>query len=548
MTRPSPAEDVTEPESGHTSPWSIRSSDGLRDVVHGRTLEVIDHRRRGTAPRRRGWLVRRALVVADVIGLSLAFLAAELLFSPSATGDPVHPWLEGLVFALTLPLWVVTGRLYGLYKHDEERNNHATVDDLAGIFQFITIGAWIFFMSSSLTHATAINVQKLLAFWLLAIILVVAGRAIARSLCRQRVAYVQNAVIVGAGEVGQQIAQRFLQHPEYGVNLVGFIDDRPKDQKKGLEQLSILGPPSALKDIVRLLDVDRVIVAFSNDSHEQTIELLRSLSDFYIQVDIVPRLFEIVSPNTAIHTVEGIPLIGLPPSHLSRSSRMLKRAMDICVSTVLLMLSAPLLVYVAVRIKLDSPGPVLFRQLRIGIGDRTFTMLKFRTMRADAEERKQEVAHLNRHARPGGDARMFKVPDDPRVTHFGRTLRRYALDELPQIWNVLRGDMSLVGPRPLILDEDRHVRGWGRRRLELKPGMTGLWQVLGRSAISFEEMVRLDYLYVTTWSLWNDFRLIGRTIPLVLRGMGEPPDLLRASATDDALAVDAVPESGSVAP
>ncbi len=539
---------MTDPEIGHTPEWSTHSSDGLREVVRGRTLEVIDHRRRGTVPRRRGWLVRRALVLADVLGLSLAFVAAELLFQRTATtSGPVHPWLEGLVFALTLPVWVVTGRLYGLYKHDEERNDHTTVDDLAGIFQFITIGAWIFFMSSSLTDATALNVRKLLIFWLLAIVLVVAGRVIARSLCRQRVTYIQNAVIVGAGEVGQRLAQKFLQHPEYGVNLVGFVDDRPKDQQEGLEQLSILGPPSALKDIVRLLDIDRVIVAFSNDSHEQTIEVVRSLGDFYIQVDIVPRLFEILSPSTAIHTVEGIPLIGLPPFHLSRSSRLLKRAMDICVSTVLLTLSAPLLVYLALRIKLDSPGPVLFRQLRIGVGDRTFTMLKFRTMCADAEGRKEELAHLNRHARRGGDARMFKVPDDPRVTRFGRTLRRYTLDELPQLWNVLKGDMSLVGPRPLILDEDRHVHGWGRRRLDLKPGMTGLWQVLGRSGISFEEMVRLDYLYVTTWSLWNDFRLIGRTVPLVLRGMGEPRDLL-AAPTLEARLPDPVPEPEGVAP
>jgi lipopolysaccharide/colanic/teichoic acid biosynthesis glycosyltransferase len=221
--------------------------------------------------------------------------------------------------------------------------------------------------------------------------------------------------------------------------------------------------------------------------------------------------------------------------------------MDICVSTVLLAFSAPLLVYVAVRIKLDSPGPVLFRQLRIGVGDRTFTMLKFRTMCADAEGRKEELAHLNRHARRGGDARMFKVPNDPRVTRFGRTLRRYTLDELPQLWNVLKGDMSLVGPRPLILDEDRHVHGWGRRRLDLKPGMTGLWQVLGRSGISFEEMVRLDYLYVTTWSLWNDFRLIGRTIPLVLRGMGEPRDLLAPPTAERRLA-DSLPEPEGVAP
>ena len=159
-------------------------------------------------------------------------------------------------------------------------------------------------------------------------------------------------------------------------------------------------------------------------------------------------------------------------------------------------------------------------------------MLKFRTMGEDAERRKQEVAHLNRHARRDGDPRMFKIPNDPRVTRFGRLLRRYELDELPQLWNVIKGEMSLVGPRPLILDEDREVHGWGRRRLELKPGMTGLWQVLGRSAISFEEMLRLDYLYVTNWSLWLDLKLLGRTIPLVFAGRGEPLDLLSIPVMD----------------
>jgi len=501
-------------------------------VVGERTRQIIEYRRRGTGTRRRGWLIRRALVVADVVGLGLAFFIAEVLFLPGTHGDPVHPWLEALVFALTLPIWVVMGRLYGLYKHDEERNDHTTVDDLIGIFHFVTVGAWVFFMGSSLTHLTALNLHKLLTFWVLAIVLVVAGRVVARSLCRRRVAYIQNAIIVGAGDIGQRIAQKFIQHPEYGVNVVGFIDDTPKEQLEGLEELAILGPPSSLTEIIRALDVDRVIVAFSNASHEETVDVVRSLSDFYLQVDIVPRLFDVVSPNTTIHSVEGIPLIGLPPFHLSSSSRLLKRATDVCVSAALLLLAAPVLAFIAVRIKLDSRGPVLFRQARIGEGDRTFTILKFRTMSEDAEEHKKEVAHLNRHARLGRDARMFKIPDDPRVTRFGRTLRRYALDELPQLLNVLRGEMSLVGPRPLVHDEDRYVLGWGRRRLKLKPGMTGLWQVLGRSAISFDEMVRLDYRYVTTWSLWNDFRLLGRTIPLVLSGRGEPPDLLGAYAPE----------------
>jgi lipopolysaccharide/colanic/teichoic acid biosynthesis glycosyltransferase len=181
-------------------------------------------------------------------------------------------------------------------------------------------------------------------------------------------------------------------------------------------------------------------------------------------------------------------------------------------------LLAPMFALIALLIKLDSPGPVFFRQLRMGIGNRVFRMYKFRTMTADADEKKAEFASLNKHAHRGGDPRMFKIADDPRVTTVGRFLRRYSLDELPQLLNVLKGEMTLVGPRPLILEEDRHVEDWARRRLDLKPGMTGLWQVLGRNEIPFEEMVRLDYLYVTSWSLARDFLLLFQTIPLILKG------------------------------
>jgi lipopolysaccharide/colanic/teichoic acid biosynthesis glycosyltransferase len=158
---------------------------------------------------------------------------------------------------------------------------------------------------------------------------------------------------------------------------------------------------------------------------------------------------------------------------------------------------------------------VFFRQVRIGQADQTFRIAKFRTMTADADERKPEVAHLNQHLQNGGDPRMFKISDDPRATRVGRWLRRYSLDELPQLFNVLRGEMSLVGPRPLIADEDRHVTDWARRRLDLKPGLTGPWQVLGRDDIPFDEMIRLDYGYVSTWSLAEDLRLLAKTLPVV---------------------------------
>ncbi len=278
----------------------------------------------------------------------------------------------------------------------------------------------------------------------------------------------------------------------------------------------LLGDPSRLPAIVRLFDVERVIIAFSNERHEETLDLVRSLKDLDVQIDIVPRLFELVGPGVGVYTVEGLPLVGLPPARLSRSSRLLKRALDLAVSGLALVLLVPLFALIALLIKRESEGPVFFRQVRMGSGDRTFRIYKFRTMVADADERKPDVAHLNMHL--NGDGRMFKIPNDPRITRVGRFLRRFSLDELPQLINVALGEMSLVGPRPLIVDEDQFVEDWGRRRLDLKPGVTGPWQVLGRNHIPFQEMVRLDYLYVTSWSLYGDIKLILRTLPTVLRG------------------------------
>jgi exopolysaccharide biosynthesis polyprenyl glycosylphosphotransferase len=367
---------------------------------------------------------------------------------------------------------------------------------------------------SDVAHPSA---QKLVIFWAFAIAFVCVGRAGARTLARRNAAYVQNTVIVGAGEVGQLFARKLLIHPEYGMNLVGFVDAEPKERREGLEHLALLGDTERLPAIIRFLDVERVIVAFSNDSHEETLESLRSLKDLDVQIDIVPRLFEFVGQGVEVHTVEGLPLIGLPPLRLSRSSRLVKRTTDLALTIPALVFLAPLLALLALMIKLDSPGPVFFRQIRIGAAGRTFRIFKFRSMHADADERKPDVAHLNRHLAPGGDPRMFKIVDDPRVTRVGKLLRRFCLDELPQLLNVLVGEMSLVGPRPLILDEDRHVERWARQRLNLKPGVTGPWQVLGRSEIPFEEMVRLDYLYVTRWSLMGDLRLIALTIPALFR-------------------------------
>jgi exopolysaccharide biosynthesis polyprenyl glycosylphosphotransferase len=475
------------------------------------TREVIE-RRRSVVTHRRGWLIRRMLLLADVLGLSTAFFLAEIAAGPGFVRGEI------LFFLATLPGWVVIARLYGLYDHDEERTNHSTADEFVGVFHFVTIGAWLLFAGAWLTGLWKPDLAELILFWGVAIALVTAGRAIGRAVCRQTISYLQNTIIVGAGDVGQLVARKLLQHPEYGINLVGFVDAAPKDRRQDLGHLTLLGTRDELPNLVKLHDVERVVIAFSNDSHEETLALIRSLKSLSLQIDIVPRLFEIVGPGVEIHTVEGLPLVSLPTLRLSRSARALKRTLDLVVSGGALLALSPLFAYIALRIKLDSSGPVFFRQVRMGCGDRPFLMYKFRTMVVDADERRAEVAHLNMHAQNGGDSRMLKVPDDPRVTTVGRMLRHLSLDELPQLLNVFRGEMSIVGPRPLPLDEDELVQDWGRHRLMLKPGMTGLWQVSGRSSIPFGEMVNLDYLYVSGWSLWGDLRLIARTFPAVLRG------------------------------
>ena len=489
----------------------------IYDLLDERTRELLERRRRTAVIKRRGWLMRRMLLASDVVGLTLSFALAEWIYQASTHTGRLDVFEEAGLFGLSLPLWVVTAKLYGLYDRDEERADHSTADDVVGVFHLITVGTWFLFAGAYVTRLAHPQLPKLLAFWALAVVAVPVLRSLSRSRCRRSLHYLQNTLIVGAGDVGQEIARKLLKHPEYGINLVGFVDGWPKERSTGLAHLALLGEVNDVPTLVRLLDIERVIVAFSPNDRDELLALVRELNALDVQVDVVPRFYEVLSPAVDVHAVEGMPLIGLRPPRLSRSSAFLKRWLDILGAAVGLTALAPLAGVVSLAIKFDSRGPVLFRQVRMGAGDRTFRIVKFRTMAADAENQKAGVAHLNKHAQNGGDARMFKIERDPRVTRVGRILRRFSIDEVPQLWNVLRGEMSLVGPRPLILDEHAHVSDWGERRLDLRPGITGLWQVLGRDEIPFAEMVKLDYLYVTSWTLGGDIRLLLRTLPAVVK-------------------------------
>jgi exopolysaccharide biosynthesis polyprenyl glycosylphosphotransferase len=494
-----------------------------------RTLAILELRRRAAAAKRRGFLVARMLLLADVFGLVLAFLLADVILG--STGDPgdLSALAELGVFAATLPLWVVAAKVYGLYDNDDERTDHSTADDLVGVFHLVTVGTWGLFVGTRLAGFSQPHMWRLVAFWALASVLIALTRSLARAFCRRRITYLQNVVIVGAGVVGQFVARKLLQHTEYGVNLLGFVDDEPRSLRPELAILRVLGRPDDLPAIVRLFDVERVIFAFSRQPEPSTRKLVQAMKELDVQVDIVPRLFEAVGPSASIHTIEGLPLMSLPPVGPSRSSLALKRLVDILGAGMALLLLAPLFAAIALALKLDSRGPVFYRHERLGRNGTRLLLFKFRTMHlhccrgerygaATAEEEFRRL--MDDEGRRREFELSYKLRDDPRVTRLGGWLRRTSLDELPQLLNVLLGDMSLVGPRPVTQNEIGRYGSGAGAVLAVKPGITGYWQINGRAGLDYEDRVRLDTAYVGAWSLKLDCKIIAKTLRALVSGRG----------------------------
>ena len=499
----------------------LEQYDQMTAAMDERTLEILDRRRKTAVIKRRGWLVRRLLLVADLIGLSGAFLIAQLIWGLNTTGR-VAFWNETLLFVATLPAWIVVVKLYGLYDRDEERTDHSTIDDLVGVFHVVTIGVWMFVIAALATGFAHPDAARLTTFGVLVFAFVTTARALARAASKRSARYVQNAIIVGAGDIGQLIARKLLKHPEYGVNVVGFVDSAPKERRNDLEDLTILGEPDQLRELIKSHQVDRVVVAFSGASAESTLEVVRGLTDLDVQVDLVPRLFELVGPKVSVHRVEGLPLVGLPPARLTPSSRLLKRAFDIAGAALALAIASPLLAFIAWRIKRDSPGPVFFRQTRLGLDMREFTALKFRTMKQDTdqEEHRRYIRSVAAEGAETGANGLFKLERGDAITSVGHWLRKTSLDELPQLINVLRGDMSLVGPRPCIPYETETFKQHHFERFLVPAGITGLWQVTARANSTFSEALDMDVAYVRGWSLGLDLRLLLRTPFQLLRQRG----------------------------
>lgn len=449
-----------------------------------------------TANLRRDRLFRHLLVVADAGAALLAIVVAvELL------GNDHVRWTT----LLAAPLAVLASKVIGLYDRDELVLKKSTLDESPQLFQLAALYALLTSILQEQLVEGRLGARQILGLWLFLFLAAFLGRVVARNVA-DALTPPERYLVIGdlrsTGAVGAKL-DRVTAHRQTLAGRLPLEFDGDRDEVLDSIRLS-----------VRLHDAHRVILAPQVADTDVVLDAIRLIKSLGVKVSLLPRLFEVVGTSVVFDDLDGVTVLGVRRFGLSRSSAAIKRGMDLVVALLGVLVIAPLLAGIAVAIKLDSPGPLFFRQERVGRNGQRFEMLKFRSMVMDADARRVAL-----RATTGQDG-MFKMVGDPRVTRVGRFLRATSLDELPQFFNVLRGDMSLVGPRPLIADEDELIRGWHRRRLHLVPGMTGPWQVLGSVRVPLQEMVKIDYLYIANWSLWRDVKILLRTVAHVLRRSG----------------------------
>jgi exopolysaccharide biosynthesis polyprenyl glycosylphosphotransferase len=324
----------------------------------------------------------------------------------------------------------------------------------------------------------------------------------------------RNVLVVGSGPRAAYVQEVVHRNPAWGLRIIGFIDDGPPEGGASIDEED-LHKLADMRDLLRDEVIDEVIVACPRSMLSAIVDVVDACAAAGVPITLLSDIFGDYLPPPQVRRFGSLPALNFAPVHHSRVALAAKRAIDAAGAVVLLAATAAVLAAAMLAVRLTSSGPVLFRQLRCGLNGRTFEMLKLRTMYADAEDRRSDLTHLNEMEGP-----VFKIRDDPRVTPVGRVLRRFSIDELPQLWNVLRGDMSLVGPRPSLPSEVVEYQTFERRRLSMRPGLTCIWQVSGRNEIDFEDWVRLDLEYIDTWSLGQDWRIMLQTLPAVIRGDG----------------------------
>jgi len=454
---------------------------------------------------RRDAIFRRSLAASDVVATYLALFAVIWLLPGNL--DP----RASLV--LLAPAVVVLSKAIGLYDRDQHRLRKATIDEIPSLLNLAVFSSLVVWLGQAVLLNGALDRAQVLALLAASFGLLTAGRLVTR-IAALRFTPPERCLVIGSSsECGRAVtALKFGQTSGTKAVVVGQIgwaadeDIMPSDRPGFHEVIAREITASA---------VERVILAPDGCEQDQVLDLIRLIKALGVKLSVLPRLLEVVGSASVFDELDGLSLLGVRPYGLSKSSELLKRTMDFAGAFVLLLGLAPLLILISILIKLDSTGPVFFVQRRTGRHGQQFGIIKFRSMVADAEQIKDRLRGQNEVA--GG---LFKISADPRITRVGGLLRKTSIDELPQLLNVLRGEMSLVGPRPLVPDEDALVEGWQRRRLAVKPGMTGLWQIFGSSRVPLPDMVKLDYMYGANWSLWLDMKILLRTLPYVVSRRG----------------------------
>jgi exopolysaccharide biosynthesis polyprenyl glycosylphosphotransferase len=447
------------------------------------------------------WLMRREQLNRRLLG------AADILAAGIALTIALQPTNGRALAFIALPLVLVLFKVSGLYDRDQVRLVHSTVDELPALLQtagLFTLGTTIL---ESLLVGRSLPAGTIALIWLLAFAGVVVARMGARSLAA-RLSGAERCLVIGDARLTERVRDKVAASGARASVVASLPISRFDGEPLG-------AGPEDVRMLANQLRLDRIIIAPTTTDAEGVAQLIRIAKAAGVRISVLPRMLEVVGSSVEFDDVDGLTMLAIRPFGLPRSSRVLKRAFDLVVTSLGFLAVSPILALLAVAIKLDSRGPVLFRQVRVGRDGRHFHIFKFRSMVADAEGQKDQLRALNEVGEADGG--MFKLTHDPRVTRVGRLLRKTSLDEMPQLLNVLRGEMSLVGPRPLVTEEDEQVLGLDRSRLYLTPGMTGPWQVLG-SRVPMREMIGIDYLYVANWSLWQDVKLLLRTGRHVFRG------------------------------
>jgi exopolysaccharide biosynthesis polyprenyl glycosylphosphotransferase len=491
------------------------SRHGSRTELHADISPVWEvlprgHQEVGARPTvlHRDSLLRRGLAMVDLLAAFVALLvviniidAGRVSLAPGAI--------------LIVPFVLLAGKVIGLYDRDQHVVRKTTIDESPSIFYL----AVLYSLSLWLCEAVLLHgwLQRPQVFGLL--VMTFALMTVGRLIVRKAVfamAPAERCIVLGNATDAARIAAKFEGAHSVNATIVGRVALQGAEVNDTSAAIEKLGEYGALAQVVAAYSVERAIIAPGSDGQEEILDAIRLIKALGVKVSVLPRLLEVVGSTSTFDDIDGMWLLGVRQYGMARSSELLKRWMDVVAAGLGLVVLGPLFLMLTLAVKLDSRGPVFFRQRRIGQRGDTFWMLKFRSMVDGADAMKDEIRGLNEVQ--GG---LFKIGADPRITKLGRLLRRTSLDELPQLINVLRGDMSLVGPRPLVPDEDTLIVGWQRRRLAVKPGMTGLWQIFGSSRIPMHEMVKIDYIYGANWSLWLDLRILLRTIPYMLSRRGQ---------------------------